>query len=831
MRLFRDSRFLFILVAFLGKLSVSAQSPTIVTNDVSGAMACAGVNISVSFTASNLINPTKRQFTVQLSNVGGAFTSPTSLGTASASPITVTLPATAIGGDYRLRVITDTTGVTATPSAVFMMLKRPAAALVGDTTINVGGTATLTLTFSGNGPWTYTFTNTNTGTTSLNPLKGNVSPTVSTTYVLQSVSNVCGTGTVSGTARVKVIPRITTTFATPVVCANATTSIPFTLTGAFDTTGVRYTAQLSDAAGNFTTPLTIGTGTASPIAVTFPRTLTSGSAYKVRVISNATSTTVSSNAFSVSPLPTASLSGATTITVGESAKLNLTFTGESPWTYVLSNDQTATVTTNPAVITVSPTVTTAYTVKSIRNACGNGNVSPASVQVIVLPRISVADVALGSICVGTSVSLPFTITGTFETPVTYTAQLSDALGSFSTPQNLGTGNSSPINITIPTNLNGGAGYRLRVIASTNATSVNSPVFEIKGRPTAVLSGNPTVNFGENAPLTLNFTGESPWTVVLSDGTTATAERTPFVMNVKPTQTSSYTVSSVRNLCGQGVASGVAQVTVIPRILTENFAAAVCLAKDFDVKFSIGGSLAANTVFRAQLSDSTGSFANAITIGTGSNSPIIANIPATTPIKGNYTVRVIAVGNSVITSIPTTPFVLARKPMATLSGGTTAPLKPGEEILLVVQFSGDAPWSYTLSDNTTGKASTTPVILAVSPTLPITYTLKSVSNTCGEGTVSGSVVANIVITSLADLVKENLLVFPNPIAEQLKIRISLSGVSEWELVDLQGRAWQNRRWLNGSNYEETINTESLPAGSYIFRVKISDKWFDKKIVKI
>ncbi len=295
MRLFRYIIGLFTIL--FGPKPLQAQNPTVVTNNISGAMACAGSSVSVSFVASNLINPTKRSFIVQLSNIGGTFNSPTSLGTGTKSPISVTLPAAAIGGDYRLRVITDTTGVTSTPSAVFMMLKSPTATLTGDTTINVGGTATLSLFFSGNGPWTYTFTNTNTGTTSSNPLRGIVQPMVTTTYALQSVSNICGTGPVSGSATVTVIPRITTDFTATSVCAGATTTVPFTLTGAFGSGGVVYTAQLSDAAGSFTTPVNIGTGTVSPINVTFPTNLVAGTGYRIRVIASTTSTTVVSNAF------------------------------------------------------------------------------------------------------------------------------------------------------------------------------------------------------------------------------------------------------------------------------------------------------------------------------------------------------------------------------------------------------------------------------------------------------------------------------------------------------------------------------------------------------
>lgn len=828
MRGFRHIGLFFILSTILGQISLWAQSPAIVTGDVSGAMACAGSTVSVSFTASNLINPAKRLFTVQLSNSGGAFTNPTTLTTGQKSPISVTLPTTALGGDYRLRVITDTTGVTYTPSPIFMMLKPPTATLSGDTTISVGGSATLSLFFSGNGPWTYTFTNTNTGTSSVNPLRGIVQPTVTTTYALQSVSNICGLGTVSGSAKVIVTPRITTDFTATSICAGATATVPFTVTGSFETTGITYTAQLSNAAGSFANPDPIGTRSTSPITVTLPTNLIAGTGYRIRVIANAPSTAVVSNTITVKPLPTAVLSGGGSISVGESTSLTIALTGDAPWTYKLSNNQTYTATATPSVTTVTPSITTTYTLLSVSNTCGNGTVS-GSAPITVIPRISVADVALGSVCVGTNVSLPFVVTGSFETPPSYIAQLSDAAGNFTTPFILKTGSTSPLDISIPTNLPAGNGYRLRVIANANATSINSSAFAIKIRPTATISGSPTINFGETAALNVSFTGEGPWNFGLSDGTTGTADRTPFTVSVKPTLTSTFLVSSVRNLCGDGSTSGSGLVTVIPRLLTENVSSAVCSGKDVEVKFSIGGNLPANTTFQTQLSDSTGNFANAISIGTGSRSPLTATIPSNILPGGNYRIRVIVVGNPAITTVPTASFFLGRLPTATISGGGTFPIKPGEEVFLVIQFSGDAPWSYVLSDNTAGNATSSPVILSVAPLLPTTYTLKSVSNTCGNGTVSGRAVANVIITGIEQLLEEKLSVFPNPITERMNVKILLSDASEWQLTDLQGHLWQSRHWV-GTTYEEVIHTNMLPSGTYIFRVKVGTKWFDKKIIK-
>jgi len=89
---------------------------------------------------------------------------------------------------------------------------------------------------------------------------------------------------------------------------------------------------------------------------------------------------------------------------------------------------------------------------------------------------------------GASVSVPFTSTGTF-TSNTYTAQLSNAAGSFASPVNIGTlvsnANSGTISATIPANTATGTGYLIRVVS-------NGPV--VTGSNTAAF----TINLANNS---------------------------------------------------------------------------------------------------------------------------------------------------------------------------------------------------------------------------------------------------------------------------------------------------------------------------------------------
>ncbi|MCU4188085.1 lamin tail domain-containing protein [Flavobacterium sp. HXWNR29] len=83
---------------------------------------------------------------------------------------------------------------------------------------------------------------------------------------------------------------------------------------------------------------------------------------------------------------------------------------------------------------------------------------------------------------GVSVSVPFTSSGTF-TSNTYTAQLSNAAGSFASPVNIGTlvsdANSGTISATIPANTATGTGYLIRVVSNGPAvTGSNTAAFTI-----------------------------------------------------------------------------------------------------------------------------------------------------------------------------------------------------------------------------------------------------------------------------------------------------------------------------------------------------------------
>jgi len=82
--------------------------------------------------------------------------------------------------------------------------------------------------------------------------------------------------------------------------------------------------------------------------------------------------------------------------------------------------------------------------------------------------ITTSAIAGAPFCAGASVNVAYTKTGTFNPGNVFTAELSDASGSFASPVAIGaltSVNAGTVASTIPANAATGNGYRIRVVAS------------------------------------------------------------------------------------------------------------------------------------------------------------------------------------------------------------------------------------------------------------------------------------------------------------------------------------------------------------------------------
>jgi gliding motility-associated-like protein len=161
----------------------------------------------------------------------------------------------------------------------------------------------------------------------------------------------------------------------------------------------------------------------------------------------------------------------------------------------------------------------------------------------------------------------------------------------------------------PATMNYGTTYYISAIAGSDDGTGNvdpdDPCFQFaQGTPvrffevpTAQLSGMVSICDGEEANLTLNLTGDSPWSVVINNDTISNIVNNPFTYKVNPNQTTQYVLQSVNdsNCPGDVVGEGTVTVNIPP---TVNNIVVECNGTNtaFTVSFEIeGGDPACYTV--------------------------------------------------------------------------------------------------------------------------------------------------------------------------------------------------------------------------------------------
>ena len=177
---------------------------------------------------------------------------------------------------------------------------------------------------------------------------------------------------------VNVLPKprlVTAPPTTTTLCAGAIIPISFTAQNTSRADAWQYDVQLSDASGRFDQQLVIGNGPRNGLRATIPTNLPAGTGYRLRVMAKSVSfaEAVESATFTIRPLPTATVTGSSTILQGNSTPLTLAFTGDGPWNGSLTDGTSFSATTSPLTLVVQPRETTTFQVKSVVNSCGTGN--------------------------------------------------------------------------------------------------------------------------------------------------------------------------------------------------------------------------------------------------------------------------------------------------------------------------------------------------------------------------------------------------------------------------------------------------------------------------
>jgi hypothetical protein len=193
--------------------SVSVKVPTVSTSAFTATTLCAGTSLTVPFTTTGEFNQ-GNNFSFELASVADTSRKYSVSATAINSPVTGALPLTVASGQYYVRVkaANPEIGIIGSNSPTILTVRSlPTATLTGTQNIYEGSPANLTIALGGDGPWMVAYADSvrsYSATTTTSPYVVEVRPARNTTYRLTNVSNNCGTGVLSGTATIAVLPLL-----------------------------------------------------------------------------------------------------------------------------------------------------------------------------------------------------------------------------------------------------------------------------------------------------------------------------------------------------------------------------------------------------------------------------------------------------------------------------------------------------------------------------------------------------------------------------------------------------------------------------------------------
>jgi hypothetical protein len=278
----------------------------------------------------------------------------------------------------------------------------------------------------------------------------------------------------------------------------------------------------------------------------------------------------------IKPLPSATISGNTSIGLGGTATIKIDFTGDGPWTYILSNGSTATTSSSSVQVPVSPSVTTSYVVTEVSNACGKGIINGIAIVTVQVPTLTIGVPSVSLLCAGKTFTVPFQQSGSFPEGSSMKAQIStvnETARFISIPSVI---NGNVVTATIPDTIVKGTYYiRIANISKEGtvlaAGNVSTGQITVNPLPVATISGATTIYMGATANLKVDLTGDAPWTFSVYNGTRDSLVSTsvnPITVRVTPKTTTTYTITAVSNQCGAGRGAGSARIQVDPVLGTE-----------------------------------------------------------------------------------------------------------------------------------------------------------------------------------------------------------------------------------------------------------------------
>lgn len=690
---------------------------------------------------------------------------------------------------YTLNSVNSACTGLASGTAIVQQFIAPLAVISGTNTICTGASTQLTFTLGGTQPWSLTYQDGTTATTitgiTSSPFVTSVTPSSARTYTINSVTDLnCTINGGTGNAAILVNPVPTANISGQgTVCAGVPVNMNVTLTG------------VSPWAINYTDGTTINTVTGiSSSPYTLVVSATSTRTYTLTSVTGSCLGNISgSGVLTITPSPTANLTGTTTVCPGNPTTLSVAFTSVSPWNITYTSGTTSLsvsgITANPYLISVTPAITTSYSLTSVQNSLCTG-VASGNPVVTVSPAPHATIGGNSQICQGnsSSVSIQFTGAGPWDIIWSDGTNLNQVTGITSNPYSISVTPAVTTTYTVSS-----------VISGCSGTVSGSGVVQVFPVPTATLTGGAIICTGGSTTLSVGFTGLSPWSYTYTDGTLQTSFTgltvSPHILTVNPSSTRTYSLVSMSGLCA-GTVSGQSVVTVnnlLPNaVLSGNNT--ICANSPTNLSFNLTGNSPWSVIY-------TDGIVPYSVSGITSTPHIVSVTPAVSTTYSILNVNNVC-GNGVV--FGTAQIVAFPGPIATMSG--SASVCPGGQSLLTVSLSGPSPWTVTYTNGTTPVTQTgitsTNYLIPVTPLATTTYSLVSVTSSCA-GTVSGNAIVSVQAAPSAVLSGNQTICN----SQQALLSLALSGAGPFSITYSDGTSSQSISGITGSSYSFAVTPAS------------------------
>lgn len=673
----------------------------------------------------------------------------------------------------------------------------------------------------------------------LNPKTG-----ILTTYLIKSATNTCGTFPVDKTFYVQAMPnRIQVNpLAFSPTCVGFPLSLRFSIVQG-PVTDATYSLEMAAPDSKEYKPLITGEK-GFLFNTTVPDNLVTG-IYSFRVVSSDGSVS-EPLPMQISTLPSTTLTNdpsqpsPVTIVPGQSLILHVHTSGAVPITTIFSDNTRKDFNSNEETLYAVPKKGQQYSIVSVSNVCGYGSAS-GKVEVRVTPRL-LAATSSPSVCENGSVNLQYELQGDAELSGSYVLFSLTDQDNVTIPLDSTLTLKGKITLKIPESLKGSS---YRIICSVPKYSLKVTLnMNVVTKPDVTLSGNTIINSGESAQLTIRSNKNSSATVKyrLSDGTAGdilTSGGSVHYVPVAPKQTTTYTIASISNSCGEGVTSGSATVEVNPpsarsvtvTSLKSKTANNFCSGDTILVGYKTTGAFSVGNVFTVQLSDSTGKNFHNITTIQGAN-PIQAVLPADLSAKAQYRLRVAASDANTASGAYGFP-VLSNKKASARFAMESVIFDGVNNPKVTVLLEGGGPWTYQFGTDVsviTRQSSTPNDVVELFQASPSQlYRLFRVSNSCGVGIVGSPSMVKVEVITATEPNAPGLqvVVAPNPAYNILTVKSENNDEKTMRLISQSGVVVHT---IKTRKQEEALDIRNLSPGIYLLHVDAKGKKATFKVIK-